>query len=136
MFIEEKNLQPTLVKPSDLVTDEPIQTKELVPLPVEPKDFQPIGFEPLSNYLTFGSIKATYVFVHHYHDLLVQDNNVVMSNDPNDVFGTTLIDAYLLGVSNLKGCVHSQPQSHFCMKQYKKSSRSSLYIFFFIFFSY
>jgi len=49
------------------------------------------------------------VLVDHYHNQHVQDNNVVMSNDPNDAFGMVLIDVYLLGVSNPKGCVHSQP---------------------------
>jgi hypothetical protein len=33
----------------------------------------------------------------------------MVSNDQNDVFGKTLIDAYFLGVSNPKGYVHSQP---------------------------
>jgi hypothetical protein len=50
MFIEDKTLQPTLVKHGDLVTDEPIQTKELVPLLIEPKDFQLVRFEPFSNH--------------------------------------------------------------------------------------
>jgi len=40
----------------------------------------------------------------------------VMSNDANDMFGKTLIDAYLLGVFNPKGYVRAQPQNHFCMK--------------------
>jgi hypothetical protein len=47
-FIENKTLQPVLVKPSDLVTDEPVQTKEPIPLSIESEDFQPIGFEPVS----------------------------------------------------------------------------------------
>ncbi len=29
----------------DLVVDEPIQTKGLVPLPIEPENFQHVGFE-------------------------------------------------------------------------------------------
>jgi hypothetical protein len=41
-FIEDKTLQPILVKLGDLVTYEHVQTKKLVRLPVEPKDFQPI----------------------------------------------------------------------------------------------
>jgi len=69
--------------------------------------------------LTTGSIKTTNVLVHHYHNLPLQDNNVMMNNDPNNVFGKAFIDAYLLRVSNPKGYVHSQSQSHFCMKQYK-----------------
>jgi hypothetical protein len=84
--------------------------------------------------LTPGNIKTIDVLVHHYHNLLVQDNNVTMNNDANDVFGKALIDVYLLGVSNPKGYVHSQPQSHFCMKQYKRPLRFSLYFFIFIFF--
>jgi len=54
-----------------------------------------------------GNIKAIDVFVQHYHNLLVHDNNVVVSNDVNDMFGKALIDVYLLGVFNLKGYVHS-----------------------------
>jgi hypothetical protein len=54
-----------------------------------------------------------------------------MSNDPNDVFGKAFIEIYLFGVSNPKGYVHSQPQSHFYMK---KLSRSSFCFFVFIFF--
>jgi hypothetical protein len=64
----------------------------------------------------------------------VQDNNVVVNNDRNKVFGKALIDVYLLGVSNPKGRVHSHPHNHFYMKQYKESSRSSFCIFIFIFF--
>jgi hypothetical protein len=96
-----------LVKPSDLVIDKPIQAKEPIPLPVEPEDFQPIEFEPISNHSTHGKIKVIDVLVHHYHNLHVQDNNVEVNNDPNDVFGKAIIDVYLLGVSNPKGCVHS-----------------------------
>jgi hypothetical protein len=68
-FIKEKNLQLVLVKPSDLVTYELVQTKEHVPLLVEPKDFQPIGFELVSNHLTPGNIKVTNVFIHRYHNM-------------------------------------------------------------------
>ncbi len=100
-------MQPVLVKPGDLVTNELGQTKEHVPLSVEPKDFQPVRFEPISNGLTLGRIKTTYVFIHHYHNLPIQNNDVMVSNDPNDVFGKALIDTYLLGVSNPKGYVHS-----------------------------
>ncbi len=106
-FIEDKTLQHVLVKPGDLVIDEPVQTKQLVPLPIEPKVFQPIGFEPVSNHLTHGNIKAKDVFVHHCHNLLIQDNNVAMSNDANDTFGKAIIDVYLLGVFNPKVYVHS-----------------------------
>jgi hypothetical protein len=54
-------------------------------------------------------IKATNVLVHHYHNLPIQNNYVVVSNDPNNVFGKAFIDVYLLGVSNPKAYVHSQP---------------------------
>jgi hypothetical protein len=106
-FIEDKPLQPILVKFSDLVTYELVQTKEPIPLLVKPKDFQPIGFEQVSNHLTHGNIKATDVLVQHYHNLPIWDNNVAMSNDANDMFGKAFIDVYLLGVSNLKSYVHS-----------------------------
>ncbi len=94
-----------MVKLNDLVTDELVQTKELVPL--EPKDFQLVGFEPVNNHLTLGSIKVIDVLVHYYHNLHVRDNIVAVSNDANDMFGKTLIDVYLLGLFNLKGYVHS-----------------------------
>jgi hypothetical protein len=81
-FIEDKTLQPILVKPGDLVTEEPVQAKEPIPLLVEPKDFQFVGFELVSNHLTPWNIKTTYVFFHHYHNLPIHDNNVVVSNDP------------------------------------------------------
>jgi hypothetical protein len=107
MFIEDKTLQPILVKPGDLVIDELVQAKELVPLLIELEDFQPIEFEMVNNHLTSSNIKATNVFIHHYHNLFVQDNDVVVSIDPNDMFGTTIIDVYLFGVFNPKCCVHS-----------------------------
>jgi hypothetical protein len=107
IFIEDKTLQHVLVKLGDLVTNKPIQTKKHVPLPVEIKDFQPIEFESVTNHSTLGSIKTTNVFVHHYHNLHVHNNNVVVSNDPNDMFGKAFIDVYLLGVYNLKNYVYS-----------------------------
>jgi hypothetical protein len=58
----------------------------------------------------------------------------MVSNDPNNVFGKAFTNAYLLGVSNLKGYVPSWPHNHFCMKQYKELSRFSFYLFAFIFF--
>ncbi len=106
-FIEDKNLQNVLVKLSDLVADEPVQTKKYVPLLVEHEYFQPIRFEPTSNHLTPGNIKTTDVLIHHYHNQHVQDNNVVVNNDANIVFGKALINVYLFRVSNLKGYVHS-----------------------------
>jgi hypothetical protein len=36
------------------------------------------------------------------------------------MFRNAFINVYLLRVSNLKGCVHSQPQIHFYLKQYKE----------------
>jgi hypothetical protein len=52
----------------------------------------------------------------------------------NDAFRKELIDVYLLGVFNPNGYVHSQPQSHFHMKQYKEPLSFSFCIFIFIFF--
>jgi hypothetical protein len=40
MFIEDKSLQHVLAKFNDLLTNEFVQTKELKPLHVEPKDLQ------------------------------------------------------------------------------------------------
>jgi hypothetical protein len=97
-FIEDKTLQLILVKPGDLVIDELVQTKEPISLSIELEDFQLVRFQPVSNHLTLGSIKAIDVLVHHYHNLLVWDNNVVVSKDVNDVFRKALIDLYLLGV--------------------------------------
>jgi hypothetical protein len=44
-FIEDWTLQPILAKPSDLVTNEHVQTMEPKPLPIELEDLQPIEFE-------------------------------------------------------------------------------------------
>jgi hypothetical protein len=62
-FIKDKFLQLILVKPSDLVTNEPIQTGELDSLLFKPKSFQHVEFEPVCNYLTSGHTKGTYVHV-------------------------------------------------------------------------
>jgi hypothetical protein len=59
MFIEDITLQHVLAKPSDLVTNEPIQTNELEPLHVELEDLQLVEFEPVNNHLTNGNIKGT-----------------------------------------------------------------------------
>ncbi len=45
-----------------------------------------------------------------------------------------LIDVYILGVFNLKGCVHSQPQICFQWKQYKESPQLSCCLFVFAYF--
>jgi hypothetical protein len=47
-FIEDKTLQAILFKPNDLVMDEFVQTRELEPLFVEPKEFQLVEFELIS----------------------------------------------------------------------------------------
>jgi len=121
-FIEDKTLQVVLVKPNDLLMDEPIQTRELEPLLVELENFQHVEFEPICNYLTHANIKGTYVLVHHYHNVPIEDNDVNNSCDQNDMFRKALIDAYLLKVFNPKDCVHSCPQKHFYLKQYNESS--------------
>jgi hypothetical protein len=74
------------------------------------------------------------VFVHHYHNVLVQENDVIVSNDQNEMFKKALIDAYLLGVSNPKGCVHSQPHRHFYLKHSKKPLCFSFCHFFYSYF--
>ncbi len=82
MFIEDKTLQPVLVKFGDLVINKPIQAKKLVPLLVELENFQLVELEPISNHSTHGSIKITNVFVHHYHNFPFHDNNAMVNNDP------------------------------------------------------
>jgi hypothetical protein len=71
--------------------DEPIQTKELEPLPNEPKDFQPIEVEPINNHLTHGNIKGKNVHIHYYNDVHIEDNNVTIRNDQNNTFSDPLI---------------------------------------------
>jgi uncharacterized protein YfbU (UPF0304 family) len=56
-FIEDKTLQLVLVKLSDLVIDELVQTRQPNSLSVEFKGFQLEEFELVNNHLTFGSIK-------------------------------------------------------------------------------
>ncbi len=107
-FIEDKILQLVLVKPSDLVIDEPVQIEEHAPLPTELKDFQLVEFELVNNHLTHGTIKRIDVHVHYYHDVHVEDNNVTICNDQNDAFSGTFIDVNVLKVCNLKDVsIHS-----------------------------
>jgi hypothetical protein len=106
-FIEDKTLQPVLVKPNDLVIDELVQTREPDSLLIKLEGFQLVKFELVCNYSTLGNIKGTNVHVRHYHNVFIQNNVVVSNNDQNNKFRKALIDVYLLGVSNLKGCVHS-----------------------------
>ncbi len=80
-----------MVKLGDLVINKPIQAKELVPLLVELEDLQLVEFEPVSNHSTPCSIKVTNVLIHYYHNFPIHDNNVVVSNDPNDVLGRHLL---------------------------------------------
>jgi hypothetical protein len=63
--------------------------------------------------LTHGSIKGINVPVHYYHDVHVEENNVIIHNDQNDVFSETLINVYILEVYNPKGCIYSQPHGHY-----------------------
>jgi len=98
-----------LVKLSDLITDDLVQTKEPKPLLVELEDLQHVEFELVDNYLTHGSIIEIDVHVHYYHDAPVDDNNVIVHNDQNDTFNETLIDVYYLKVYKPEGYVYSQP---------------------------
>ncbi len=86
MFLEDKILQPILVKHSDLATNEHVETREPEPLLVEHEDLQLVEFELVNNHLTPSNIKGINVLVHYYHDVLVQDNNATVSNDQNDMF--------------------------------------------------
>jgi hypothetical protein len=109
MFIEDKTLHLVLIKPSDLIVGEHVQTKKLEPLNFEFEDLQHVEFESINNYLTHGNIIKTDVHVHHYHDVPIEDNNVAIHNDQNDAFNETLINVYIK-VYNPKGHVYSQPQ--------------------------
>jgi hypothetical protein len=70
-FIEYITLQPVLIKPSDLVINEPVQTNKLESLPVELENLQPIEFEAVNNHLTHGNIEGIYLHVCYYHDVSV-----------------------------------------------------------------
>ncbi len=121
-FIEKKPLQPVLVKFNDLVSIEPIQAKEHVPLLIELENFQLIEFELISNQLRLDNIKTIDMPIHHYHNLPIHGNTVVVNIDQNNLFGKALINVYLLRISKPKSCVNSPPQPHFYMKQYQKLS--------------
>jgi hypothetical protein len=99
-----------------LVTNERIQTKELEPPHVELEYFQLVVFELVSNHLALGNIKRTYVLVHYYHDVPIEDNNVIVCNDQNDAFSEALIDVHILEAYNPKGHVYSQPHGHYQLK--------------------
>ncbi len=88
-FIEDRTLQFVLAKFSDLVTDELVQIDKHEPLPIELEDLQPIGFESVNNYLTHGNVIGINVFVHYYHDVSIEDNNVTVHNDQDDTFSDT-----------------------------------------------
>jgi hypothetical protein len=55
-----------------MVINEPVQTRELDSLPIEPEGFQLVEFELVCKYFTLNNIKGTYVHV--------QDNDVTSSN--------------------------------------------------------
>jgi hypothetical protein len=76
MFIEDKTLQHVLVKLGDLVIDEHVQTKELVPLLVEPKDFQHVGFESVSTHLTLA-LEEKHVFSTILCDKILVARNIL-----------------------------------------------------------
>ncbi len=59
------------------------------------------------NHLTHDNIIGTNVPIHYYHDVLVEDNNVIVCNDQNDAFCGTFIYVYNLEVLNLKGHIYS-----------------------------
>jgi hypothetical protein len=106
-FIENKTLQPILIKLNDLITDEPIQIEELEALHVEHEDLQLIGFELINNYLIHGNIIRAVVHVHYYHDVPIEFNHVLIHNDQNNAFSEKLIDVYILEVYNTKGHIYS-----------------------------
>jgi hypothetical protein len=56
--------------------------------------------------LTRGKIKWTNVLVHYYHDVPIEDNNVIFCNDQNDAFSGTFIDVNILEVYNPEGRIY------------------------------
>jgi hypothetical protein len=42
---------------------------------------QHVEFKPINNHLTHGNVKGTNVPIHYYHDVHIEDNNVVICND-------------------------------------------------------
>jgi len=116
MFIEDIILQHVLTNLSDLVVDEHVQIKELEPLLVENANFEPIKFESVNNYSTYGSITGTNVPIHYYDNVLVELNYIPVRNDQNDAFNEKPIDIYILEVWNLKIHIHFQPQSCYHLK--------------------
>ncbi len=92
-----------------MITNDLVQTKEPEPLLVELEDLPHVEFELINNYLTHGSIIKIDLHVHYYHDVPVDDNNVIIDNDQNETFNETLIDVYILKVYYPEGYVYSQP---------------------------
>jgi hypothetical protein len=105
-FIENRTLQPILVKPSDLATNEPIQIEIPKPPPVKNEDFEPIDFELVNNNLTLDNVAGVDVPLHYHGDVLVQSNDVLVCNDQNDIFAEERINVYTLEVYNLKSHVY------------------------------
>ncbi len=101
-FIEDRILQLILAKISDLVTNKPIQTKELEPLPIQPEIFQLIEFEPINNLLVHGSIKGTNVLVQYCCDVPIEENNATIINYQSDAFNKAFNNVYILEVYTLK----------------------------------
>jgi hypothetical protein len=107
-FIEDIILQLVLAKCSDLVTNEPIQTKELKLLPIENDNYELVEFELVNNYLTYGNIIGINVLVHYHEHVLIEFNYAPNYNDQNDAFSEKSINVCTLEVYNLKSCVYSQ----------------------------
>jgi hypothetical protein len=53
---------------------------------------QLVELETVNNHLTQGIIKGTYVHVHYYHDVPIEDNNAIVFNDQNNAFNEVFID--------------------------------------------
>jgi hypothetical protein len=136
IFIENTTLYSVLVKFSDLVTNEFVQTYKHEPLPIKLEDLQPIGFEPVNNYLTHGNIIGVNVFFHYYHDVPIEDNNVAIHNDQDDAFCETFIDVYIVKVYNPKCHIYSQPHGCYQLKQYREPSQLLFCLFVLFIYSY
>ncbi len=131
-FIKNRTPQPILTNPSDLVIDEPVQTKEPELIPIENANFEFIEFESVNNYLTHGNIIGTYIHVYYHNDVHVEFNYVLDCNNQNNTFNGKPIDDYTLEVYNLKSRIYSWSHGCYQLESYKELPHplSCIFVFF------
>jgi len=107
MFIKHRTLQPLLAIPSDVVTNELVQTKRPKTLPIENENYELVEFEPVDNFLTHGNIIGIDVLVHYHEDVAIEFNYVLDYNDQNDAFSEISINICTLEVHKPKNHIYS-----------------------------